>query len=561
MTEIDSQESNLEQRLRKHYQQRYEPPLAPGVVWARMQADLARPDKATLKPARFPQWVLALTGFLVARRENAFMPEKDEDTLMENITRTSKKQTISKGWVAGKSLEQNTQVPRRRSRRILDAAVAALVVASLLLGWFAISRWSNMQGNGSALYTYASQTGEYVYDSQWTPGGKHLMFVIYTQATNHYRYMVWDAATGKIKQTLAIDLPAGLIGKVVLDSSDGHYTLIRTTGATAQVWELKLADILTGQVKQIYQGTYHGPDASGVPAVAFSDDSKYVAFIGADERVHIWDIAAGRYIQITDALTAPGAAGDQWLMWSLDDKHIIAKSATGQVARLQMWSVQTGRKLLNLVETLDMSFFNWPPTVGNLGGLSPDGTRILTYNKQTGVMVERDSNTLKILHTFSERVVQPGQGLAVTMPFWVANGTRIFMQINYALYIWDATGKLISTISLQGDPQANIGVIPSGEHIALPRQENLLEIWDLVTGKKLRTIAAGIRVQLVSWSLDGKYLAINDGGKNGLIYNALTGQFLTHYQGDSASVSPDGKYVYTQTDTDLQKIVRILLVS
>jgi WD40 repeat protein len=146
------------------------------------------------------------------------------------------------------------------------------------------------------------------------------------------------------------------------------------------------------------------------------------------------------------------------------------------------------------------------------------------------------------------------------MPLWVADGTRVFMQINHALYLWDATGKLIATISLQDDPQANVGVILAGEHIALPKQGNLLEIWDIVTGTKLRTISAGIRVGLVSWSLDGKYLAINDREKNGQIYNALTGQFLMDYQGDSASVSPNGKYIFTETSTDLQKIVRILPV-
>src|SRR5712692_7858884 len=77
-----------------------------------------------------------------------------------------------------------------------------------------------------------------VWRGHWTPDGKHLVFVIYTIATNQYRYLVWDAASGKARQTLAIKLPSSVVGKGMLDSLDGHYALIRTNGATPQVWLL-----------------------------------------------------------------------------------------------------------------------------------------------------------------------------------------------------------------------------------------------------------------------------------------------------------------------------------
>jgi WD40 repeat protein len=552
MMENNHDESSLEQRLRKHYQQRYQPPQAPSAVWARVQPALDQQEKSAPNLVQRAKWRPALTGFLVAMRQGAFTQKREKDTLTENAT------PIKPAERDHPQRLRNKQPLNRRLRHTLEAALAVLLVGSLVLGWFAVTKWRSAQGSGPVLYTYASQLGEVEYDAHWTLDGKHLIFAIYTIAKNHYRYLVWDAATGKARQTLDISLPAGLIGRVILDSSDGRYALIRTNGSSPQNWELKLADILTGQTRLIYQATYQGLHASDVPAVAFSEDSKYVAFIGADERIGIWSMAAGKMLQTTDALTAPEKDGGQWLTWSLDDKRIMAKSAQinsgqpGQPGRLQVWSVQTGHKLLNIVETPTMSLFNWASEFGNLAGLSLDGTRILTYNEQTGVMVERESNTLKVLHTFSIRVTSPGVSIANGAPLWVANGTRFFFQQRQAVSIWDGnTGKLISSISLKDDPEQGVSVFPSiegGRFIALQKQGNLVEIWDIVTGAKVRTIAPTITLQgEASWSPDGKYLDLNDANGNGQIYNALNGRFVMNYHGEWALLSPDSQHIATRT--------------
>lgn len=544
MTEIDHDESNLEQRLRKHYQQRYEPPPVPSVVWTRVQPDLDKREKSASRFTQRPKWLPALAEFLVARRQDAFVQRQEEDNLMESATTAEQAETDSLRFT------QRKRPHRWRLRHTLEAAIAVLMVMSLLLGWFAVTKWRSAQENGPALFTYVSQPGEVEYDSHWTSDGKHLVFVIYTIATNQYRYLVWDAATGKAKQTLAIKLPSSVVGKGMLDSLDGHYALIRTNGATPQAWLLKLANTLTGQVKLIYQGTYQGQNASDLPPAIFSGNSKYVAFVGSNERIYIWDIAAGKVLQITDPLTLSRRARVEQFAWSADDKHIMAESSPAgfvKPERLQVWSAQSGHTLLNFVETPAISLV--PPLLGPGGGfagLSPDGTRVLTYNQQTGVLTERESNTLKVLQTFSVKVGLPNSGGYGV--FWEANGTRILWQNYQSVYIWNAsTGRLVLTLSSKNT--SSVLLVPSGgRYITRGQPGNLLEIWDMVTGTKVRTIALAIKPQAVIWSPDGKYLDLNDGNRNGQIFNALTGKLITNYQGDGALLSPDGQSITTQTN-------------
>jgi WD40 repeat protein len=483
---------------------------------------------------------------------------------MESATKAEQAETDSPRFT------QRKRPLRRRLSHTLEASITVLMVVSLLLGWFAVTKWRSAQGNGPALFTYVSQPGQVEYDSHWTPDGEHLVFVIYTIATNQYRYLVWDAATGKARQTLAIKLPSSVVGKGMLDSLDGHYALIRTNGATPQVWVLKLANILTGQVKLIYQGTYQGQNASDLPPAIFSGKSKYAAFVGANERIYIWDIAAGKVLQITDPLTLSSKARVEQFAWSADDKRLMAESSPAgfvKPERLQVWSAQSGHTLLNFVETPAISLI--PPLLGPGGGfagLSPDGTRVLTYNQQTGVFTERASNTLKVLQTFSVKLGLPDSGGYGV--FWEANGTRILWQNYQSVYVWNAsTGRLVLTLSSKNASSALL--VPSGgRYMTGVQSGNLLEIWDMVTGTKVRTIALAIKPLSVIWSPDGKYLDLNDGNQKGQFFNALTGKPITHYQGNGALLSPDGQSIailtnlpVSQTSNDLRHaMVQILSV-
>jgi WD40 repeat protein len=111
--------------------------------------------------------------------------------------------------------------------------------------------------------------------------------------------------------------------------------------------------------------------------------------------------------------------------------------------------------------------------------------------------------------------------------------------------------------------------VPSGgRYITRGQPGNLLEIWDMVTGTKVRTIVLAIKPLAVIWSPDGKYLDLNDGNQNGQFFNALTGKPITNYQGNVVLLSPDGQSLailtnlsVPQTSNDFRHaIVQILPV-
>ncbi|HEY0756218.1 MAG TPA: WD40 repeat domain-containing protein [Ktedonobacteraceae bacterium] len=536
MAEIDRDEGTLEQRLREHYQQHYEPSPPPEVVWERLQPVLDSQEKRAPRLAQRPRRLAALAPFLAARRRDAFAPGQREAYLMENPPEA-----------------EPVQTRRWRLKHTLEAAMATLLVTSLLLGWFVVSRWRSVQGNGSTPFTYISQPGEVAYDIHWTPDGKHLAFVIYTIATNQYSYRVWDVATGKARQTFALKLPAAIIGRAMLDAQNGSYALIRTNGATSREWVLKLANVLTGQIQQIYQGRYQGQGAEDLPAAAFSADSQYLAFVGANQRVYIWDIAAGKVLRITDPLTLPGNAAVRQLAWSMDNKRVMANSAPAGLVRpalLQIWSAQTGHTLLNFVETPAISLAYPIFGANSFAGLSPDATRILTYNQQKQIFTERASDTLQILQTFPVKMGSPNSGGYGV--FWEANGTRLLWQNYQMVSIWNAsTGKPVLNLSLENISSTLLmasGGEYGGEYITRRQSGNLLEIWDMVTGMKMRTLVPAINALFVGWSPDARYLDLNDGKQNGQIFAALTGKLLTDYQGDGALLSTDSQFVAVKTN-------------
>src|SRR5258708_7245785 len=99
---------------------------------------------------------------------------------------------------------QNKRPLSHRVQHLLEASIAAVLVASLLLGWFAILRTHSTQGAPTPFFTYTGQPGEDLYDLQWTPDRHYLTFMAckHVGPNASCRYLIWSEATGKVKQTL-----------------------------------------------------------------------------------------------------------------------------------------------------------------------------------------------------------------------------------------------------------------------------------------------------------------------------------------------------------------------
>jgi WD40 repeat protein len=551
MAGIDRNDSNLEERLRDHYQHHYEQPPDPTMVWARVLPHLDRQEKSRSGLVQRAQWLSGFLGRHVARQNAALKHLHEEHVFMQGARYPTQTKVSTVGATQGKpSL-------RRRIAHLAEAGIAAVLVAGLLISWFAIASSRNAQGTASGpLFSYTSQPGENIYYPEWTPDRQYLTFMVcgnQAEPSDGCRYQVWDAVTRRIKQTLTLPASASSDsgGITITDTPDGRYSLIVTWDLKKHIGTVKLVNILTGQIEQLYQGDHY----SDVPVTTISNDSKFLAVVGDDGYVRVWDCTTSKIARTID----PGKVSVQQIGWSTDDTRIFFSAAVGNVSGLQMWNMQTGQRLANIVATPTMSLSYLSTT----DEFSPDGQRVLTYNLQTSTFVVRDSSTLNVLQTLRTQLSIPAD--SYIMPMWLANGARILLkriqlntqanQQNQKAYIWNTeTGQLVASPSLAdvvhqvGIPVASPGD-GEGQYISCLRQDNRLAILNTLTGATVSTISLTIDPQQeITWLPGDKYLSIVDQGKDSIqIYNALTGQLILSSQGDEAALSSDGKYLAVGT--------------
>ena len=281
---------------------------------------------------------------------------------------------------------------------------------------------------------------------------------------------LWDIAASRRVRTIA--LPGFQASRVVF-TPDGS----RILAASRNGPEVKLFEIATGKEAQTL------PIPAGAGVIAFSGDGKWLA-AASGSSVAIWDLPAGRELQML-----AGQLSAQDLTFSPDGRLLI----TGGPA-LGIWDVASG-KLIRTVPGATQSLV-----------LSPDG-RWLAANPKGNLEIW-DTKTWT-------RATPPPAGQFV---WWMgfasaqlpladlsAAGVR-WWQIGAGLEarsFWGATfaaalspdGKILATAALR---------VPSASNYDRPN----VSIWDVQTGRLLRTLAAHeVGVSGVAFSPDGKWLA------------------------------------------------------
>lgn len=543
MTEFKRDANDLEQRLRDHYQRRYEQPPDSTQIWARVQPQLDRQEHSQPGLLRQVKWLPGVIGRLAARQQAALKATYQEHTFMDEKIHEEAIHIDQAEAHDPRFTRTSKSSLRRRLQHLAEAGIAAVLVASLLLGWFVITRVHSTQGAAPApLFTYTSQPGERVQFPAWTPDKRYLTFMTCSiiGIGPDCRYLVWDATTGKVKQTFTFSRLLNHFNPSEQDnteSPDGRYTFIVLSDDTKHIGLVALVNILTGQVQQIYQGDQYQNFATA----AFSHNSKFLAFVGDDGYIHIRDLASGKTIR---ANKPAGMSGVSQLRWSTNDNRINLGFTPDANAPsvLQVWNARTGQRLANIVETPTMSLAY--VEVGT-NGLSPDSQRILTYNPQAGTFAVRDASTLKVLQTLPAQPNLPADNTAEAA--WLAGGTRVLLVYNQQGSIWNlATGQRITSFSLASVQNHEIPVTSSageGRYIASLQQDGQgLEIRDALTGAVVNTIPLKARPQISAW-LSDKYLVVIDNDHfYEQIYEALTGQLILSFDNGEVAVSSDGSY-------------------
>jgi len=326
----------------------------------------------------------------------------------------------------------------------------------------------------------------------------------------------------------------GMVGTVeALDwSPDGRWL------AAADVFgSVQLLNMTQEHAPIVLGGLFEKPHFQNTLALAWSPDSRRLAFTAAGEPIKIWDVDATSpsltlpgLAGVPLALTLPGLAGvpQYKLAWSPEGKR-LAGFSDEEKGTVKVWDLGTGRETFAVqgkgfradlawsrdgtelmgsgdkdTEVLDASTGRTLRTLkGTLtAGRSPDGRQVAAPVGNLSIKVS-DAATGKlsvILHGRAARVMT-----------WSSDSRQLASGGTDPgkITIW-ATAPRSEAVTLQGDgqPLNSMAWAPDGRQLASASRFDPegVRIWDSDTGQTLRTLP-GPSWNSMAWSGDSTYLA------------------------------------------------------
>ena len=304
-------------------------------------------------------------------------------------------------------------------------------------------------------------------------------------------------------------------------SPDGKLIVSAGSNGELFVWEVS-----TGKCLNILSG--HN---SWINNVCFSPDSKLIASASHDETVRIWDAATGNCLIHDKSYDKDAIAG-----FTTDGRYIVSTPDMGHYIISDVSNPKDYTKPGTGIGKYEPSSF----TV-----ISNDGKKLLSVqeNKLINVIdIETDDITaLKIAKTNSfiqKALFSPDNKLILTISGSID------------VHIWDIASKRCIQ-SFNGTITESASFSPDGKNIATaPGPGNIISIWDIATGEKLKTIPISLSqyevIRDIQYSPDGKHLtaAVSDGTVRLLEIDqdASINTFDFDYT-VSVAYSPDRKYM------------------
>ena len=371
-------------------------------------------------------------------------------------------------------------------------------------------------GTGAELRTFSGHTSG-VTSVAFSPDGRTALSGSYDKTLK-----LWDVATGAELRSFSGSKFA--IHSVAF-SPDGLFAVsggVRPIGRrknrkrVRNSSTLKLWDVASG--KELHK---FGGYTSGVRAVAFSPDGRFVLSGGTDTQPKLWEAATGTAVRSFSGYV-------DWV-------NAVALSPNGRFAlaasrHLKLWDMTTGVKALTIGD--DKFGFNGV-------GFSPDGRFILSCGMQ-GVKLW-DAATGTELRSFTGHV-----GWVKALAF-SPDGSKAVVA-GQDMKLWDvATGAELRSFAVQKEGVDGVAFLPDGRFMLSADRDKTLRLWDVTTGAIVRSFSGHTNwILSVAVSPDGRFALSGDYDHVLKLWDLATGAELRSMKAHTGPVatvafSPDGR--------------------
>lgn len=307
----------------------------------------------------------------------------------------------------------------------------------------------------------------------------------------------------------------------VVFSPDGRYALSGSSDNTLRLW-----DVQKGREVRTYAG-----NVSPSQVVAYSPDRGLVVSASGHD-LHLWDASTGNAVG-----TLRGHA--DWIssvVFLPGGRSVLSASGSYQGKKdnsLRLWDVSTGREVRSFI--------------GHLGSVdsavvSPDGKYALS---------DSSDKTMRLWEIATGRVIRTFSRSASCITFSGDGRTALSVHEpsnwHYDLRVWDTkTGRNIRTFPLSREGFGHgITFSPDSRYLLT----NLWEVWETSIGRKIQKLSA--KDEGFAWSAafspDNEYILLGHETNIMSLWDVASGKKIRQFSGHvgcvkSVAFTPDGRY-------------------
>ncbi|MFS0519401.1 NB-ARC domain-containing protein [Nostoc sp. UIC 10607] len=299
-------------------------------------------------------------------------------------------------------------------------------------------------------------------------------------------------------------------------SPNGEILASGSNDQTVRLW-----NVHTGQCLKTLRG-----HTSWVQSLAFSPDGEILASGSKDQTIKLWRVHTGECLR-----TLSGHSNRVIFTAFTSNGETLVSGGEDQTVRV--WDVNTG----SCLQVLKIPI-NWVLSIT----LSPDGQTLATGSDRT---------TVKLWDLLSGECINtlPDYDAHVWAVAFSPDGkTLVTGSEDTTVKIWDVlTGKCLQTLSEDSDLSTGnlsasriwlVTVNADGQTLLSVNENQTIKLWDIGTGKCLRTVNGYINwILSVAFSPDGQMLACSSQDQRVRLWDVKTGQCVQTLLGHNNLIS------------------------